>query len=217
VHSFINFLKTKLNQPLPGLSAQLEMASIERRKHYPDIKHIQNFKSSAVAICLYKENEEWMIPLMKRQEYEGVHSAQISFPGGKSEHEENPVDTALREFFEETGMENTGLLHLGALSPLYIPPSNFMVYPQVFYIQEKKPFHPNKREVQRIIEWELKNLLDETLISERLVKPFQQKEFSTPCIIVKGEIVWGATAMMLNELKEIFKSDKEIISSFLSQ
>lgn len=213
----IQYLIDALKNPLPGLEVQLEMASPERRKYYPKIESIVNYKTAAVAICIYKKENIWHLPLIKRQEYEGVHSGQISFPGGKTDKNETFINTALREFHEETGFFPESAIHLGSLSPLYIPPSNFMVYPQVFYLNSNLNFNPNRREVQRIIEWPLNDFLTKTIAENFTVKPFQQKEFETPGIRIENDFIWGATAMMLNELKEVFKREAKLISFFQSQ
>src|SRR6201988_3139820 len=131
-NEFIDRLKIELQKPLPGTDAQFEMAHIKREKI---IHPTEGYRPSAVLILLYPDLEKKAtILLIERSIYPGYHSGQIALPGGKAE----PLDidlqqTALREFFEETGSSETPEI-IGALSPMYIPVSQFMVQPYIAFL-----------------------------------------------------------------------------------
>ena len=204
--SFLEELTARLEYLLPGQQAQFKMAPFERvlKSRVPE-----NFvpKQSATLTLFYLIEEKPHFTLILRNSYKGVHSAQIGFPGGKKE--ETDVDlraTALRETEEEIGVNKNSIQVIGKLSEVYIPPSGFLVSPYVGYIDKYPHFNPDSREVQRIIEVSVEDLLNENCVSEKEV--FVNaigNSMRYPCFDFKGEIVWGATAMMLSELKEILK------------
>jgi len=199
---FIEELKNKLQQPLPGEEAQFEMAHINRERFSQHLHDIDNYRASAVMVLLYPDdNNETVILLIERPVYDGHHSGQIAFPGGKAEpHETDLMETALREFFEETGSSHTPEV-IGKLSPVYIPVSKFMVQPYVAYLSQRPEFNPSKEEVQQLIEWSVKELLNPNTVKETEVEASSGSRFSTPYFDVNNKVLWGATAMMLSELK----------------
>ena len=158
---------------------------------------------SAVLILLYEKDNQIFICLIKRAEDGLVHGGQISLPGGKKEKEDvSIIQTALREAYEEVGVETEIVNVLGLLSDLYIPPSNFNVTPVLAYCEKKPHYIINKKEVQYVVECRLSDLLDDNNIKTTIMK-YGEKSFSVPYYYVEGEIVWGATAMILTELKDI--------------
>jgi 8-oxo-dGTP pyrophosphatase MutT (NUDIX family) len=138
---FINNLKTNLQKPLPGEEAQFEMAHINREKLADLYFDYKNYRPSAVLILLYpNEQQQISVLLIERMTYDGHHSGQIAFPGGKAEPTDTDLQaTALREFFEETGADITPSV-IGKLTPVYIPVSKFMVQPFVSYVEKKPNF-----------------------------------------------------------------------------
>jgi 8-oxo-dGTP pyrophosphatase MutT (NUDIX family) len=201
---FINNLKTNLQKPLPGEDAQFEMAHINREKLADLYFDYKNYRASAVLILLYpNEQNQTSVLLIERMTYDGHHSGQIAFPGGKVEP--NDIDlqaTALREFFEETGSDATPTV-IGKLTPVYIPVSKFMVQPFVSYVEQKPNFTASAYEVNELIEWEINHLLNPEIIKETTIEPTPGLKLKTPYFDVQGKVLWGATAMMLNELKKI--------------
>ena len=131
-------LKHRLSLPLPGRDAQLRMANAERRLTISHYKIPQDAKWGSVLILFYEDENKIKLPLILRPTYEGVHSAQVAFPGGRFEPaDENLVNTALRETNEEIGILPGDVEVLGKLTELYIPPSKFLVHPHVGMIKYK--------------------------------------------------------------------------------
>lgn len=212
-NTFIEKLTTQLQVPLPGLEAQLRMAPPFRRTIDPTKQPGYDPKVSAVLVLLYPVKEKIMTVLILRPAYEGVHSGQVGFPGGKLELNEEPVQAALRETEEEIGVKETFVKVIGRLTELYIPPSNFLVHPFVAFSSERPDFILDKNEVEQIIEVSMDELLDDSLMksiqvrsSTRPGEPRMLRE--VPCYEIQGHNVWGATAMMMNELKEILRKSK---------
>jgi 8-oxo-dGTP pyrophosphatase MutT (NUDIX family) len=203
---FIDNLKINLQKPLPGEEAQFEMAHVKREKIAANSIDADAYRPSAVLILLYpNEQQQTSVLLIERMTYNGHHSGQIAFPGGKVEPTDRDLqETALREFFEETGADITPTV-IGKLTPVYIPISKFMVQPFVSYVEQKPNFSASAYEVNALIEWEIDHLLNPNIIKETTVEPMPGYKLKTPYFDVQGKVLWGATAMMLNELKWVLK------------
>lgn len=201
---FINKLKTDLQNPLPGVEVQFEMAHVKRER--VEYGADNDYRPSAVLILLYPNaQKETSILLIERMTYDGHHSGQIALPGGKAEQSDIDLEaTALREFFEETGSDIAPTV-IGKLTPVYIPVSKFMVQPFVAYVDQKPNFLASAYEVNELIEWEINNLLNPETIKETIIEPTLGLKLNTPYFDVQGKVLWGATAMMLNELKWVLK------------
>lgn len=198
-------LKRQLLLQLPGIEAQNLMAPIKRPS--PDL-YINNYpQRGAVLVLLYPQNNVFQTVTMLRSDYNGPHSGQISFPGGKHEEaDENFEKTALREAKEELGIDIDRIEILGAMTELYIPISNFIVYPFLGIMDEAPDFSPDPVEVQKVIEIGLHKLLDETHVKRKpIMISLIGKEIETPYFDLEGQTIWGATAMILSELSELLK------------
>ena len=201
-HFFIK-IKESLANELPGESAQLSMSPLKRKIHPTEVK---NSKESAVAIVLFQSNNTIYSLLLQRPEYSGIHSGQICLPGGKVDIiDDSLVETAIRECFEETGIPANKLELLGDLTPVYIPVSNHHVQPFVFLHRGEPNLIPDKREVVQIIPFEIHQLLNHKIIKRKDIFSNQKTLKNIPYFDIHNKMVWGATAVILNEFKEILK------------
>lgn len=202
--NLIQFLQQRLQQPLPGLDAQMEMCPPIRGRN---VEVPDDARLSAVMMLLYEEEGIWKIPLMRRAQDGRVHGGQISLPGGRKDPEDiDFASTALRETEEEFGIPRTEIHLIGSLTNIYIPPSRFLVYPHVGTLPEKPDFQPDPREVAEIIEVELYQFLEEERKGIHEVDVFAGNIIQTPGYTLnQGELVWGGTAMMLAELAHLVR------------
>jgi len=164
-------------------------------------------KVAAVLALFYpnSKGETYMV-LILRKTYKGVHSAQVGFPGGKYEKADSDLKaTALRETNEEVGVPEKELNVIKALSPLYIPPSNFLVHPYFAVSATTPKFIKQDEEVEAVIEVSLSDFLDDTNIITTRVPTSFNVEVDVPAFKLNGHVVWGATAMMLGEIKDLLK------------
>jgi 8-oxo-dGTP pyrophosphatase MutT (NUDIX family) len=202
----ISDLRERLKQPLPGELAHQMMRAEPKGKVLPDFKFNEAPRPGAVLILLYPESNELHFPLIKRSTYRGVHSGQIALPGGKSEpSDKDMVTTALREAEEEIGVDRNKIQIIGSLTDFYVIPSNFLVKPVIAYYDEKPNFKPNPFEVEKVIPANLKIIIQEESIRRKVLLAGGIYAMDAPYFEVSGETVWGATAMMLNELRLILK------------
>ena len=199
-------LKYRLSLPLPGIDAQLKMAHLERRMNQTRYKIPDYARMGAVLILLYEDEGALMTCLIERTQYDGVHSGQIAFPGGKNEPGETYAQTALREAGEETGIRSEDVSLLGQLTELYIPPSNFLVHPFVGSIGYRPSFYPQATEVSEVIEIKIDDLADASRRGEKKITLSNGNIIQTPFFGAKGKTVWGATAMILSEFLEVFNT-----------
>ena len=144
--------------------------------------------------------------LILRKTYKGVHSAQVGFPGGKYEEGDNDLmTTAMRETEEEVGVPTSILNIIKPMSPLYIPPSNFIVHPFLAVSECKPLFRKQEDEVEDIIEVSLLDFLNDRNVLMTRVPTSYNVEVEVHAFKLNDHIVWGATAMMLSELKDLLK------------
>jgi 8-oxo-dGTP pyrophosphatase MutT (NUDIX family) len=198
--SFIASLRDRLKQPLPGALAHDLMRATPVGSLRPDFSHKLAPKPGAVLIVLYENEEQICFPLIKRQEYLGAHSGQISLPGGKAEAGEDAIQTALREAEEEIGLDRGAVEVVGKLSDFFVIPSNFLVTPIIAYCQHVPVLNPDPREVNRILTGKLMEIARVDAIRNKEILAAGQFKMMAPHFEIEGEIVWGATAMILNEL-----------------
>lgn len=202
---FIEKLKNRLTGDLPGEEAQFRMASNDRPRMSEALSMAAQQRQSAVLLYLFPEQGDWRIVLMKRPDYDGVHSGEVSIPGGRLEPGENHTQAALREFEEETGVSVSNRQLLGNLSTLFIPPSNFLVKPFVAYATDRPSFEPDPMEVEEIIELLISTLMSDVTVKRGKVCLSSGIWVEAPYFEVEGHMVWGATAMILSELKEVLR------------
>jgi 8-oxo-dGTP pyrophosphatase MutT (NUDIX family) len=195
-------LSKRLLQPLPGALAHEPMRAVPVGDVTPNFQHKLPPKPGSVLILLYEMEGQIRFPLIVRPEYVGAHSGQISLPGGKAESGEDAIQTALREGEEEIGIDKGKVHVIGKLTDFFVIPSNFLVTPIVGIISEPV-FHPDSFEVSRIISCALIDLLLEGAIKRKEITAAGKYRMMAPHFEIEGEVVWGATAMMLNEFRTV--------------
>lgn len=204
-HDLLKELESRLRKDLPGESSHQKMMSYSRPTAAEAFKHKVPPRQSGVLLLLYPKAGEMHTVFIKRPSYEGVHSAQISFPGGRHEPGDSDLkETALREAEEEVGVRSSDIKIIGQLSELYIPPSNFLVYPSVGTIDYEPEFVPEEREVDQIIESSVESIIREETIEQReiFIKNYN-RHIVAPTFQIQGHTIWGATAMILAEFKDL--------------
>jgi 8-oxo-dGTP pyrophosphatase MutT (NUDIX family) len=205
--------KLKLSN-LNSKTSQLKLAPSFRKEFIKlNSNKLLNSKKAAVIAALYPDNNNFIrLILILRNTYKGVHSNQVSFPGGRVEQDDKTLfDTAIRETFEEIGVivEKDGLIR--ELQELYIPPSNFNVYPFLVFLNQPPSFVKDYKEVKEIITIDLESLLNceisQTLIPipVKLNELNTQKDVQVPTFKLASYNVWGATAMILSEIRDLIK------------
>ena len=208
MNSKILALQEKINNSLPGLEAHIAFYPLRFINN--NAKDYLNYRKSAVAIHIYSREEssdDFSILLIERSEYEGTHSKQIAFPGGKVDPEDKSFEhTARRESFEEVEIPFDAGTFIGKLTEVNIPVSKFNVMPYVFYHETLPPLKKNEREVNEILSITITELVDESNRKTTSIKVNDELTMpNVPCFIMQEKIIWGATALILNELKIICK------------
>jgi 8-oxo-dGTP pyrophosphatase MutT (NUDIX family) len=199
---WVDKLTQRLTQPLPGpLAHDVMRATFIGLK--PNFEHKLPPKPGSVLILLYPDGDAIKFPLTLRADYLGAHSGQISLPGGKAEPGENYIETALRECEEEIGVKESSIDVIGRLSDFFVIPSNFLVAPVVGVCRSKPEFNADPVEVVKIMEGDVSDLLRPDAIRQKEILAAKQFRMLAPHFEIAGEVVWGATAMMLNEFRTI--------------
>ncbi|MGE0077556.1 MAG: CoA pyrophosphatase [Bacteroidales bacterium] len=202
---FVNSLKTELTKELPGFGTQKTMSPSIREDLLGNTQPNVSTRQSAVLILLFPSDNKTCTLFIKRPVYDGPHSGQVSFPGGKLEEIDLSIfDTALRETQEEVGVEPSLVEIIGKLTPLYIPVSNSMVHPVIGTIKSVPITHPNLQEVEYPFFVPLSCLLNPANKSIKVISS-HGRPISAPYYNVSNEMIWGATAMILAEFLEIVK------------
>jgi len=201
----VSKLESRLKLPLPGALAHEPIRAIPAGGIAPNFEHKLPPKPGSVLILLYPEDGRIKFPLTKRQTYAGAHSDQVSLPGGKTEQGEIYIDTALREAEEEIGVDRSQVSVVGAWSNFFVIPSNFMIVPVIAYSPVKPIFRPDPFEVARIITGDLQDLISDDAVKEKEILAAGKYRMNAHYFDIENEIVWGATAMILNEFRLILR------------
>lgn len=194
-------MKVALANALPGIDAHTKLAQFGRKFTF---SHDSPPKLAATLLLLYPKGDQIQFVLIQRQGHpKDPHQYQISFPGGSKEPQESFQETAIRETFEEIGVTPKDITILAPLSNVYVGASNFLIHPFVGYVDTVPTFAPQESEVKEILEIPLANLLDAQRFKhiDMIIRGHELK--GVPYFDLADKIVWGATAMILNEFKEI--------------
>jgi 8-oxo-dGTP pyrophosphatase MutT (NUDIX family) len=204
--NFLNLSDSIKETALGGEEDHYKMVPEERKIILKKEPHSKQPKKAAVLALFYPNaSGETCFALTLRPQYEGTHSAQVSFPGGKHEElDRNLSETALRETFEEIGIEQSEIKLLREITGIYISPSNFLVTPFIG-VTENRPKFKQNHEVDKMIEVTLTELLDDSLIYFNHKKTFYAEKENIPYFNFSNHMVWGATAMIISEIKELIK------------
>ncbi|MFM2392505.1 MAG: hypothetical protein RLZZ546_482 [Bacteroidota bacterium] len=202
---FIERLERELEEELPGRKAHLLMAPLSRQDEIeiPD-DHIH----ACVLLLLFPKNKEWHIVLIERADDNphDHHAGQISLPGGRFEDTDYSYqDCALREAEEEIGINASDVGVIGELSQIYIPISNYLIYPFIGFMSDEPEFSMQKSEVKRIIDVLIKSFIESKYkkITDLTVR--QTTLVNVPYYDISNRVIWGATAMILSEFESIIK------------
>lgn len=197
-------LKRLLSKELPGELSHKKLAPYRVKDNY-QIR--SDARLSAVSILLLPQNNQWDIVLIERPKYDGVHSGQMAFPGGRIEDDDLDLfHTAIRECEEEVAFRPEKKDFVTKLSPIYIPPSNFWVHPYVFVLDRRPSFIPDEREVHRIHLVSLDDLLNDQSVKSKTIELSNGLKLKTPYFDLNNNTVWGATAAILSELKDLINA-----------
>jgi 8-oxo-dGTP pyrophosphatase MutT (NUDIX family) len=203
---FIERLGNRLTQPLPGSAAHEIMRATPIGNMFPRFEHKMPPRPGSVLILLYPDQDKIVFPLIQRPEYVGAHSGQVSLPGGKAEQDEDVIATALREGEEEIGISSNHVKVLGKLSEFFVIPSNFLVTPVVGFVDLAPTLTPDPVEVDRILFGTVPELVKTDAIRRKEILAAGRFAMQAPYFDIEGQVVWGATAMMLNEFREVLLS-----------
>ncbi|MCM4151293.1 CoA pyrophosphatase [Arenibacter sp. N53] len=205
---FSNRISKIENLELPGNASHYKMAPLFRLKELEEGKIIKKNPKRAAVMALFYPNvaNETNLLLILRNTYKGIHSNQIGLPGGKAEKKDlNLLETALRETQEEVGAVRERITVIRSMSEIYIPPSNFEVTPYLGLYKKEEPFLMQADEVAAIVEVPLQDFMDDKKIFQQILNTSYANNVEVPAFKLNGYTVWGATAMMLNEIKEMFR------------
>ncbi len=201
------YLIDRLGKELPGVKAHIEVAPTRRVKF--DKEEILSARESGVLILFYVKENEPHIALMQRPKYDGTHGGQVSFPGGKREESDTDIiHTALREANEEVGVVMEDVEVVGQLTEVYIPVSNFNVSPVVGFVNYHPEFIIDEHEVEELIELRLSDVTSVEKLEESRILLSNDTIIKAPSFVFENKIIWGATALMLNELRWLLRELK---------
>lgn len=205
---FLSLISKIENTHLGGIRSHAKMIPKERELIKTPSNLTSNPRKAAVLALFYpKSNHKTHFLLILRPDYDGTHASQIGFPGGKYEDEDIDLrQTALRETYEEVGVNIKDIMIAKQMTDTFIPPSNFLVRPFIGFTDRQPDFVTN-HEVEQLIEVSLYDLLREDSVSTENLSTSYMQNIDVPCFRLNNITVWGATAMMLSEIKDLIKEN----------
>ena len=215
----IKNIRNNLEIELPGIKSWNRMAvepmqeSItinERIINYKELsakENVESMKKAAVLICFFRKDDDYYFPLIKRPMHERNHPGQIALPGGSMERNEVLKTTALREAFEEVGIQSNNVDVIGQMTPLPVPVSRYLIYPFVGITEAEPKWILNEKEVDELIVLKFVDLIksDNGYYEEWNIK---DKMLKVPIFKIMNIKIWGATAAILSELIDLSKNSK---------
>ncbi|HPD33380.1 MAG TPA: CoA pyrophosphatase [Candidatus Kapabacteria bacterium] len=204
---FIEKLKDALNGELPGKSAHRQMNPLHLNPNFKKFVPDNETHKTAVLVLLFPNADNELCTLFTlRSDTLTNHSGEVSFPGGHLEGNENFVDAALRETFEEVGIPSENINVIGMLSPFYALPSDSCIQPIVAYTNYLDNLKLNPDEVQEAIIVPIEDLLNPDNLDNKVIEK-NGRTIQIPYWKIHPERpLWGATAMIMNELLTIIKN-----------
>lgn len=205
---FVNISSKLKKIKLPGEDAHVKLAPMLRLEELKNIDPESKKPNYAAVMAVFYPGpkSETKFVLILRKTYKGVHSNQVGFPGGRVEKEDADLAfTALRETEEEVGIPREHVEVLRQLTRLYIPPSNFWVQPFIGIMHKTPALIPQEEEVESILEVDIDDFLSDSCLTKETLSTSYAEKIEVPAFLLNGHVVWGATAMMLSEMKEILK------------
>ena len=213
----ITKLKNNLEKDLPGIKSWKRMAvkseegesieseSLEKYARILSKEKLISMKKAAVLLALFKKGTEWYFPLIRRPMHERNHPGQIALPGGAKEKDEKLDYTAIREAFEEVGIEAQSVEIIGQLTPLPVPVSGYLIYPFIGILKKEPKWILNESEVDELIITKVSELIDEDNYYSETWQ-LHGKNVEVPHFRINNKIIWGATASVLNEFIDLTKN-----------
>lgn len=203
IQEFSSEIKKNLRLGLPGKIAHEKMSPSKRNTSNRKT-NVQQAKKSSVLILIYEKENKLHIPLILRTLGGNNHPGQISLPGGKYELTDPSLEyTALRETEEEIGVKIGDMQIIARLTDIYIPNSNFIVSPFIATLTKKASFKINPFEVEDLLEIPINELFDDKNLLT-FTKQINNHHIEAPYYAFSKHKIWGATAMILSELKDLF-------------
>lgn len=193
---------------VPGESSHFIMApEVRKRELFQLDIEKKNPRHASVLMLFYPKSNNTYLSLILRPTYEGVHSGQVALPGGKVEETDLSLEeAAVRETWEEIGVKPSMITVVKPLTKVYIPPSNYWVHPFMGYVEKEPVFRKQEEEVEEVIEVAIKDLLNDDHVVSKKLSTSYATNIEVPSFILNDYVVWGATAMMLSELKTYINS-----------
>lgn len=196
---------------LPGESSQLKMAPAKGLVEEKIVSKQNNSARKAGVMVLLYQSDVLTLVLIRRTLDDTVHSGQIALPGGEMESiDEDLLDTAKREVYEEIGVNEEKYKVIKKLTDIYIPPSNFYVQPYLAICHQLPVFCKQKTEVAEVLQIPVAQLLDDTYLINTKLKSAYNTEIQVPAFKFGEHIVWGATAMILHEVRDLVKQVQQL-------
>jgi|TARA_B110000263_G_scaffold96876_1_gene84592 8-oxo-dGTP pyrophosphatase MutT (NUDIX family) len=210
----ITKLKNNLKNELPGINSWKRMAvksekdgileseSLEKYERILSKEKLASMKKAAVLLALFKKNNEWYFPLIKRPMHERNHPGQIALPGGAKEEDEKLNYTAIREAFEEVGIKTESVDIIGKLTPLPVPVSGYLIYPFIGILKKEPKWILNEDEVDELIITKVSELVNtDNYYSETW--ELHGNKVEVPHFRINDHVIWGATASVLSEFIDL--------------